>query len=106
MPRAACAPRARACAVSAQAKAEAGDWVRVHYTGTLDDGSEFDSSRGDGRSPLEFQIGAGKVIKVRAAGCGGGGPSGTHSLGAVGGDGLAAAFLKAKAAQPLLPAGL
>lgn len=32
---------------------------QVHYTGTLDDGSVFDSSRG--RDPLDFIIGAGKV---------------------------------------------
>ena len=37
-----------------------GDTVRVHYTGRLDDGTEFDSSQGD--DPLEFKVGAGEVI--------------------------------------------
>jgi len=37
-----------------------GDVIRVHYTGTLLDGSQFDSSVG--RSPLEFTVGAGQMI--------------------------------------------
>ncbi len=37
-----------------------GETVRVHYKGTLADGSEFDSS--EGRDPLEFEMGAGQVI--------------------------------------------
>ncbi|MDJ0836043.1 MAG: peptidylprolyl isomerase [Acidobacteriota bacterium] len=41
-------------------QANQGDRVRIHYTGTLDDGSVFDSSQG--RDPLEFVIGSGQVI--------------------------------------------
>ncbi len=63
------------------AQAKQGDTVRVHYTGTLDDGTIFDSSESPeenggcscssgscgpqddcGRDPLEFEIGAGHVI--------------------------------------------
>lgn len=40
--------------------AQVGDTVQVHYRGTLDDGSEFDSSAG--RDPLEFTVGSGQVI--------------------------------------------
>ena len=40
--------------------AAAGDTVTVHYKGTLEDGSVFDSS--EGNDPLEFTIGAHEVI--------------------------------------------
>lgn len=39
---------------------ESGQKVKIHYTGKLDDGSQFDSSAG--RDPLEFEMGAGMVI--------------------------------------------
>lgn len=38
-----------------------GDNVKVHYTGSLEDGSVFDSS--NGREPLTFQVGGGQVIE-------------------------------------------
>jgi len=41
-------------------QAKSGDTVRIHYTGTLEDGTEFDSS--SGRDPLQFTIGSGQVI--------------------------------------------
>ncbi len=39
-----------------------GDTVKVEYEGTLDDGTVFDSSERHGR-PLEFEVGAGRIIK-------------------------------------------
>jgi len=42
------------------AMASSGDTVRVHYTGTLEDGTTFDTSVG--REPLEFTLGEGKMI--------------------------------------------
>ena len=43
------------------AQVKNGDTVKVHYHGCLSDGSTFDSS--EGRSPLEFEVGSGSVIK-------------------------------------------
>jgi peptidylprolyl isomerase len=42
-------------------QAKEGNVVRVHYTGRLTDGTQFDSS--EGRDPLEFTLGAGQMIR-------------------------------------------
>lgn len=41
-------------------QAKPGDTVRMHYSGSLADGTQFDSS--EGRDPLEFTLGSGQII--------------------------------------------
>jgi peptidylprolyl isomerase len=49
-------------AVGEGAEARAGQTVSVHYTGTLTDGTKFDSSRDRGQ-PFQFPLGGGRVIQ-------------------------------------------
>jgi len=42
------------------AQVQSGDTVKLHYKGTLQDGTVFDSS--EGRDPLQFEVGAGQII--------------------------------------------
>jgi peptidylprolyl isomerase len=41
-------------------EAKNGDTVAIHYQGSLEDGSVFDSS--EGRDPLQFEVGSGQII--------------------------------------------
>ncbi|MFW9872825.1 MAG: peptidylprolyl isomerase [Candidatus Thorarchaeota archaeon] len=40
-----------------------GEWIKVEYEGTFDDGTVFDSTQINGGNPLKFQVGAGQLIK-------------------------------------------
>lgn len=40
---------------------QSGNTIKIHYNGRLTDGTTFDSS--EGRTPLEFTVGSGSVIK-------------------------------------------
>jgi len=42
-------------------KVKSGQTVNIHYVGTLDDGTEFDSSRNRGET-LSFEVGSGQLI--------------------------------------------
>ena len=42
--------------------AKLGDWLEVHYTGWLTDGTMFDSSL-DRQQPLKLRLGSGQVIR-------------------------------------------
>ena len=48
--------------VGTGATAAVGDTLTVNYTGTLQDGTKFDSSLDPGRAPYTFVLGAGQVI--------------------------------------------
>tara|TARA_R110001606_G_scaffold99172_1_gene218952 strand:- start:562 stop:996 length:435 start_codon:yes stop_codon:yes gene_type:complete len=43
-------------------QASTGDTVRIHYVGTLQDGTQFDASTG--RDPLEFTIGENRILPL------------------------------------------
>ncbi|MCA1707492.1 MAG: FKBP-type peptidyl-prolyl cis-trans isomerase [Actinobacteria bacterium] len=60
------------------AEAKSGDTVTVHYTGTLEDGTEFDSSVGG--DPFIFTLGSGGVIEGWEQGVPGMRAGGTRKL--------------------------
>ena len=60
-------------------QAKAGDLVSVHYTGWLEDGTKFDSSK-DRNQAFRFNLGAGMVIKGWDEGVAGMNIGGTRKL--------------------------
>ena len=40
-----------------------GEWIKVEYEGTFEDGTVFDSTSMNGGTPLKFQVGAGQLIQ-------------------------------------------
>ena len=40
-----------------------GEWIKVEYEGTFDDGTVFDSTKMNGGAPLKFQVGMGQLVK-------------------------------------------
>jgi len=60
-------------------EAKEGSKVKVHYTGTLADGTKFDSSKDRGQ-PFSFKLGAGQVIKGWDEGVAGMKVGGTRKL--------------------------
>ena len=65
--------------VGTGAEAVAGQKVKVHYTGTLTNGTKFDSSK-DRNRPFEFSLGRGQVIKGWDEGVAGMKVGGTRKL--------------------------
>ena len=61
------------------AEAKSGDTVSVHYTGWLEDGTKFDSSK-DRNQAFSFNLGAGMVIKGWDEGVAGMKVGGTRKL--------------------------
>jgi FKBP-type peptidyl-prolyl cis-trans isomerase FkpA len=59
--------------------AKSGDTVSVHYTGWLEDGTKFDSSK-DRNDPFQFKLGSGQVIKGWDEGVAGMKVGGTRKL--------------------------
>lgn len=60
-------------------EAKAGQRVSVHYTGWLENGTKFDSSK-DRNQPFDFNLGAGQVIRGWDEGVAGMQVGGTRKL--------------------------